>query len=78
MTMGVDIQKNKEHNWNMAKHTNRFGQDMSLIQKIARPIWDKFLFDFQISEAEANQNDWDFNVFTEEIALELRAADKMN
>ena len=54
------------------------GRDMQVIQRVCRPIWDNFLKDFGISEDEAEANDWNFEVFTEEVALDLRVADQRN
>ncbi len=62
----------------MKNNFGRNNQNMALIQETCRPIWKKFLNDYSISENEAENNDWDFITFCDEVALDLRIADQRN
>lgn len=62
----------------MAKNDTLFGQDMTLIRKVARPLYINQLKELGITYREAIDMDWGFAPFCEEIALELSVEDARN
>jgi hypothetical protein len=51
---------------------NNFGQNLTQIKEVARPIWIDFLTKNNLTPRQAAEVGWNLGVFVEELALDLR------